>query len=90
MEKCLSTITSTKLSEVTIEAFGYGGYTESPGSELPSWDSLDTILHNLDGQYRPRHEGDKMLVKYESRDLRDTRNFLWRFRERGVLQHNEH
>jgi len=90
IEKCLSTITSTKLSEVTIEAFVCDDYARPPDPELSSWDSLDIILYSLAGQYRPRYEGDKMLVNYESKDLRDTENFLWRFRERGILRHKEY
>jgi len=90
IEKCLSTITSTQLSEVTLEAFGHKFGLGSPGAESSSWDSLVIILYNLAGQYRPQHEGDKMLVNYKSKNLRDTENFLWRFRERGILRHKEY
>ena len=90
VEKCLSTITSTQLSEVTLEAFGHKSEHGPPDTESSSCDSLDIILYNLAGQYRPRHEGDKLLVNYESKNLRDTGNFLWRFRERGILRHKEY
>jgi len=56
----------------------------TPDTELWSWDSLDIALYDLAGQYRPRHEGDGMLVNYESKNLRDTENFLWRYRGGGV------
>ena len=68
-----------------------GGFVGPPGSELsPPWDSLDIIMYDLAGQYRPQREGDKMLVDYESSNLRDTENFLWRFRERRVLRHKQY
>ena len=73
-----------------MEAFGHKGHSDPHDSEPSSWDSLDTILYNLAGQYRPRHEGDQMLVNYESRNLCDTENFLWRFRERGILRHKQY
>jgi len=75
---------------VSLGVFGRKPYPRAPGPELTSWDSLDITLYNLAGQYRPRCEGDKMVVNYESRKLCDTENLLWRYRERGVLQHQGH
>jgi len=81
----LSTITSTQVSEVSLGAIGRKHDPGDPGSELWSGDSLDT-LYNLAGQYRSRHEGDKMLVNYENENIRDADSFLWRYRERGILR----
>ena len=88
VQECLSTITSTQLSEVTLSVSGIIPDLEAPGLDLSSSDSLDTILYNLPGQYRPQHEGDKMLVKftYVNQNLPETGNFLRRYRERGILR----
>ena len=60
-----------------------------PGPESWSWDSLDITLYNLAGQYRSQY-GDKMLVNYESKNLRVTEDFLWRYRDRGILRHTKY
>ena len=61
---------------------------EAPGFDWDSWDSLDVILYNLAGQYRPRYDGDKMLVHFihVTSTPSDMRNFLRRYRERGTLR----
>ena len=59
-----------------------------PGLNLALWDHLDIILYNLAGKYRPRYEGDKMLVELVDIDLDPfgAGIFLWIYRERGTLQ----
>ena len=60
------------------------------GVELILWDPLDIILWNLAGKYRPRYEGDKMLVELVDVYLggSEAERFLWRYRERGALRVN--
>ena len=54
------------------------------------WDPLDVILCNLAGKYRPRYEGDRMLVKLVdvNPDPSEVENLLWRYREKGTLRVN--
>ena len=61
-------------------------FFDPPSLNLSLWDSLDTILYNLARKYRPRYEGDKMLVELMDVNLdpSDAVDFLWRFRERGT------
>ena len=59
-----------------------------PGLNLALWDPLDIILYNLAGKYRPRYEGDRMVVELGgvSPGIFEAENFLWRYRKRGTLQ----
>ena len=63
VEKCLSAITNTQLSEVGFDLQGDMPYFGTPGAGLPRWDSLDVILHRFSGKYRPRSNEDKMVVE---------------------------
>jgi len=57
---------------------------------LALWDSLDIILYNLAGKYRPQYEGEKMLVGLVDvrPDPSKAGDFLRRYRERGNLRVN--
>ena len=59
-----------------------------PFSNPALWDPLDIILCNLAGKYRPRYEGDRMLVELVdvNSDPSGAKNLLWRYRERGTLR----
>ena len=85
IKKCLSTISSTQLSEVTLRVSNMSPYRLT-GVDLMLWDYLDIVLYDLAGKYRSRYEGDKMLV--ELVDIypggSEAERFLWRYRERGT------
>jgi len=86
IEKCLSTVTSTQLSKVKLSSSTVMPDCFRPGLDLSLWDSLDVILYNLAGQYRPQCEGGKMLVELDvDVDYSGVELFLRRFRERGTL-----
>jgi len=55
---------------------------------LALWDPLDNVLYDLAGKYQPRYEGDNMVVKLVDvyPDLSGSKDFLWRYRERGTLR----
>ena len=85
VEKCLSTITSTRLSEVSLR-LRTDLYAYVPSRlNLELWDPLDIILYNLAGKYRPEYEGDKMQVELVNvNPYPSEAGFLWRYRERGI------
>ena len=85
VEKCLSTITSTQLSKVSLRLLRIITIFRSPCSNLALGDALDIILHNLAGKYQPCCEGDKMLVEVvdENPDHSEAANFMWRYRQKG-------
>ena len=60
----------------------------APDSDASRWDPLDIVLYKLAGKYQPWHEGDKILVKYHDSRACDTRDLLWRYKERGTLRVN--
>jgi hypothetical protein len=87
IEKCLSTVTSTQLSEVALRLQRVTHDIFGPsGLNLALWDSLDIILYHLAGKYRPRYEGDKMLVELVDVyvDPSEAGNFLGRYSQRGT------
>lgn len=88
IEKCLSTVTSTQLSEVVFDLPRDEPDFVPPGVGLSRWDSLDVILHKLAGQYRPQCEGDKMVVEFRNPYTTPSRarNFLPMYGERGTLR----
>ena len=88
VEKCLSTITSNQLSEVSLCLLGDIPELSPPAPNSAQWDPLDIILYDLAGKYRPRYEGDRMMVELVNvnPDLSEAGHFLWRYRERGTLR----
>ena len=85
VKKCLSTVISTQLSKVSFTLS-----RSMPDFGLPPWDSLDMILYDLAGQYKPRHEGEKMLVElvYENKNPPEVENLLRRYSKRGTWRVN--
>ena len=55
------------------------------GVGLPLWDPLDIILYNLVGKYRPRYEGDRMLVELVDVTLDASEADKFLASERGTL-----
>jgi len=88
VEKCLSTITSTQLSKVSLRMRSDIPISGPADSSSALWDPLDMILHNLAGKYESRCEGDKMLVELVDVNLDPSEvwSFFRRYRERGILR----
>ena len=88
VEKCLSTIRSIQLSEVSLHLLQDIPELSPLAPNSVQWDPLDIVLYNLAGNYQPRYEGDKMVVKLVDvyLDLSGSKDFLWRCRERGTLR----
>ena len=94
VEKCVSTITSTQLSKVSLrmeEVDIAAAIFESANSSSALWEPLDVILYNLAGKYESQYEGDKMLVEVVDvdSDPSEVWSLLRRYRERGTLRVHE-
>ena len=88
LSRNVSTTTSTQLSKMSLHLPDNIAPFRLPGLNLALWDHLDIILYNLAGKYRPRYEGEKMLVGLVDvyLDPSKAEKFLWRYRERGTLR----
>ena len=73
---------------MALTLFWWSPDRKVPISNASEWESLDVILYNLAGKYRPGYEGDKMLVNFDNNNIRDTWDLLWRHKERGTLRVN--
>ena len=88
VKKCLSTITSSQLSRVSLRMRADSPIFRDPESTYGLWDPIDPILYDLAGKYQPRYEGDKMVVELMdvNPDPSEAGSFLRRYRERGTLR----
>ena len=64
VDRCLSTITSAELFEVSSTLLWWGDRCRVPDSDISEWSPSDITLCNLTGKYQPWYEGDKMQANY--------------------------